>query len=331
MGARRVLLLAAICLASIAPARAGEPTAKDLIKLAPVITSKDPAYETIAVSATIKGDVHLRIRAIYQAPNRHAMLISDGSDGTPLVFVADRQMLIYDPVHPAVLRIKDAVSQLTLRSDGNLSNLEFNFGKNSHEVDSSELTLDFRSICLLPAVEEKVVRDGDGRYRLFLTKADEKTAVHGFDPSRKMPYASFKAFTKDSHEPSLNIDRIEVNVVLRDEEFRFPDMALLAKKIEVKDWPGDRFSQTVGGVALLIRAMEARAGANHPGMRKSIKFASWQGIHWDQVREHDRKFSNLIKDFLPPEPIGPRAPLELPPLPPEKPRPAALSVGLPLP
>ena len=116
MGMKALLLLSAVCLASRPSAMAGEPSAKDLIKLAPVITSKDRAYESIAISGSMKGDgIHLRFRAIYQAPDRHALLLTDGSDGTPLVFVAERQMLIYDPVHPAVLRFKNAKSQLTLR------------------------------------------------------------------------------------------------------------------------------------------------------------------------------------------------------------------------
>ena len=112
---------------------------------------------------------------------------------------------------------------------------------------------------------------------------------------------------KTPTKPSLNIDRIEVNIVLKDEEFRFPDMALLAKKITVKDMPIRPHRGAVSGVAMMMRAVEARLGANHPGMRKSIRFAAFQGIHWDQVRENDRKFSGLMKELVPPEPVGPRA------------------------
>jgi hypothetical protein len=317
MGMRSILLLSSVCLASGPPARAGDPSASDLIKLAPAISSTDRSYQSIAVSGSMKGErIHLRFLAIYQAPDRHAFLITDGADGTPLILVAEHQMLIYDPVRPAVLRMKNARSQLMLRKVGNESKLNYTFGASSRESESSELTLDFRSTCEVPAVEERAVKDGEGRYRLFRTCAEGATSVYSVDRSRKMPYTGLKTFPKDSHEASLSIDRIEVDVVLKDEEFRLPDMARLAEKIAIDDPMSGGFMHGVGGVATMTRAYEARLGANHPGVRKSVRFAGLKGIHWDQVRENDRKFSTLMKELLPPEPVGPRPAIELPPLPP---------------
>jgi hypothetical protein len=326
MRSRSQLLLMAACLAGNLPsmARAGEPSAADLIKLAPVIDSSDRALRSIEVRGSIKGDsTHLRFRAIYRAPDQHALLLADASDGTPLVFVAERRMLIYDPVRPAVLRMEHARSTLILRSKGDAPRLNYSFGASTHDGEPSELVLDLRSICGLPAVEERVVEDANGGYRLFRTDAEGVTTACSIDPRRKTPCASLKVFPKGHLEPSVFIDRIEVDGALRDEDFRFPETARLAGKIAVKDWPGDGVWDALGEVPSMIRAYEARLGANHPGMRKSVRFAALKGIRWDQVRENDRKFSAVMKEILP-------QPLELPPMPAGGPKPAGSPPAQPL-
>ena len=43
----------------------------------------------------------LRFRAVYREPGRFSLRIRDGSDGTPLLFAVDHQVLVYDPAGPA--------------------------------------------------------------------------------------------------------------------------------------------------------------------------------------------------------------------------------------
>jgi hypothetical protein len=77
-------------------------------------------------------------------------------------------------------------------------------------------------------------------------------------------------------------------------------------------------------MAVMIRASEARKGANHPGLRHTIRFPGFRRIDWDEVRENDRKFSAVLKEFLP---DGAGKSLDLPPRPPERPNRADRPAG----
>ena len=328
MRTRSLLLLAIVGLAAAPPATAGEPSAADLIKLAPTITSADPKVRSIEMAGTMRMEgLRVRFRAIYRAPDRYAILFADGSDGTPLVFIADRQMLVYDPIRPSVLFMKDGHFNMAVRQKGEKSMFHWEFGKSSHIKD--EITFDAKSLFDRPAVAENVVRDGDRTYRLFRTDEQGGTVVYSIDRAGKQPIESIRAFGKDGHEATLTIDRVVVDGPLKDEEFRFPDKTRLAENIDVHDWPGDGLLETFGEVAVMMRAFQARKGANHPGLRHSIRFPGFRRIDWDEVRENDRKFSAVLKEFLPASPDGPLGAFDLPELPPGGPRRAGPG-GLPV-
>ena len=321
MRTRSLLLVCAAGLAVASPIIAGEPSPADLIRLAPTISSTDPKVRSIEMVGRMRMEgLQVRFRAVYRSPDRYAIRFSDGSDGTPLVFIADRQMLVYDPIRPSVLCMKDGHFNVAVRQKGEKSMFHWELGKSRQIKD--EITFDVKSLLNSSAIDERVVREGDHAYRLFRTDEQGGTIVYSIDGTKKQPVESIRAFSKESHEANLAIDRVVVDGPLKDEEFRFPDKARLAENIDVHDWPGDGLLETFGEVAVMMRAFQARKGANHPGLRHSIRFPGFRRLDWDEVRENDRKFSAVLKEFLPVATGESREPLDLPPLPAEGPRPA---------
>src|SRR4051794_26889221 len=120
MRTKRLWLLLAACLPFFAvPAVAGEPTAVDLIKRAPVLDSSDPKIKSIEIGGTVGAEgCRLRFRSIYRAPDQYALVLNDVSDGTPLLYAAQTRALVYDPVRPVVLHISPAHIFTSMRQEG---------------------------------------------------------------------------------------------------------------------------------------------------------------------------------------------------------------------
>jgi hypothetical protein len=300
-----LLLLAAACLAASAPVIASEPTADDLIKLAPVLDSSDPKCRSIEFSGCMKGGdgVLLKFRSTYLAPGQHALFFSDGFDDTPILLVADRKIMFYDPVIPAIL-LSDNISLITsVKAEGEKLKLDWDFQKSkakTERIKTDLLRVDLKSI-LDGDTDREVIKTGENNYRLILAKqAKEPCWVEAtFDITKPSPCTSIRMIERESHEAVFCFDRIILNGNVGGEEFRFPAKDRLPEHLKVKDWPGDGFLANLGGLAMVTRACYARAGANHPSVRKSIKLPGLWGIHWDQIKANDAKYSAVLKRLIP--------------------------------
>ncbi len=284
------------------PVQAGEPTAADLIKLTPFVQSTDPSVRSIELVGSMKDGLHLRFRALYQAPDQYSVLVSDGSDGTPLVFVADRQLLCYDPIRSAVLCLKNCSERLSFEVDGKDANFLFGFlpdGKEGHAQNS--LKIDVKTVCEKLCVAERVVKTGATQYRLILTKHENKSMVCTFDLSRPQPFEGLKVFDETAHEPLLTIDKLVVNSPIAAEEFRFPDRDRLARKIKVHEMVGNGFEPAEVEVKKITTAMMARLGATHPGLRDSLKEPAFRQLNWKAIEKKDQRVSAILRNLVPVE------------------------------
>jgi hypothetical protein len=292
-------LLTAVCCLGQTLARAGEPSPADLIQLTPAVRSTDPEVRSIEMVGIMKDGLHLRFRALYKAPDHYSLLVSDGSDGTPLVFVADRQLLCYDPIRSSVLCLKGCSEQLSFESDGKAASFLFGFlpeDRRSHAQNS--LKIDVKSVCEKLCVVDRVVKTGESQYRLFLLK-DQKSLVCSFDLAKAQPFEGLKVFDQSGHEPLLSIDKLVINGPLADDEFRFPDRERLARKLKVHEMAGGGFAPAEFEVAKITTAIMARLGATHPGIRESLKEPAFQNLDWKAVVKRDRKTSAILRDLVP--------------------------------
>jgi len=102
-------VLAAGLLASV---RAGEPTARELTNMAPVLDSSSADCRSLDIGGRNCADATLaptlRFRALYRAPGEFSLLISGAADGTPLAFCSGRKALAYDPVGATVYYSENA-------------------------------------------------------------------------------------------------------------------------------------------------------------------------------------------------------------------------------
>jgi hypothetical protein len=150
-------------------AAAREPSPKELIDMAQVISSSDATYRSIVFGGYLrqKGSACITFRAIYRAPDHYAVLIKDKADGTPLFFAADRQMFLYEPVRSVLLWNADNNVRFSLLQKAGA--LRIHLGVTSDKNQPSNVLLDVKSLLAGPFMNDKVVQISGKKYRLTRT------------------------------------------------------------------------------------------------------------------------------------------------------------------
>lgn len=315
-----------------------DPSARELIAMAPVIASVDGKYRSIEVRGRIRkaGIAVLKFRALYRAPDRHAVLLCDGEDDTPLLFCADRKMFVYDPAEAVVQYAENVFSYLAIWCPDD--NLRYFFGYYVGQDDPSRLLLDIKSIYSGSSMDEEVVRVGEGKYRLVSGEGPRGYLVSLIDRSREQPFTGLMVTLPGDDEPMLCVDTIVVDGELGDEEFAFPGKERLAEGIDVRAWPDDGGEEVVNAAGSVLRACYIRLAALRPELREagprrpgepqvSIRargpgapgpeqLPDLTKIDWEKVRANDRKYSKALKAAIPP---GFRSPAPAPAIDPSKP------------
>jgi len=158
-------LLALAFLVSV-QAKAADPTTRDLIALAPIVSSKDESIKSIEIAGYFASDgkIDTTFRALYQSPGRFAFLMSDGATGTPISFSANRNMLVYDPVRPELVYFTDAIEYYEWGiEDGKL---KMSVGHKFWSHDSIRIIVDFKAMFGAPT-RNTVVKLSDTQYTLI--------------------------------------------------------------------------------------------------------------------------------------------------------------------
>jgi hypothetical protein len=301
MRIRRFVLIVGFGLMGISPSMAGEPSPADLISLAPLLQSTDPQIRSLEVvgSLKLKEAGVVRFRALYKAPDHYSILISDALDQTPLVYVADRQLLFYDPIRSAVTYLKDCSQRLSLEDDGKSARIVLGFGPQGKKIpDVDFLKLDARSVFDVRGnPEARVINEGEGRYRLFVNRND-RTTVCSFDTTKAQPFQSLKIFEKSGHEPALSVDKVVVDGPLAKAEFQCPDRERLVKKIAVHELAGG-FLADGAQMVMISKAIQIRFEARHPGLRTKPNLPEYEHQPWKAIERHDLRYSAVLREMVP--------------------------------
>jgi len=283
-----------------APARVGDPSAEDLLRLAPFVTSSDVDCRSIEVRGFLKADgARVKFRAIYRAPNRHALFISDGRDDTPIFSASDRKLCLYDPVRSVVLYATDTISSFHMVESDNCWIFNFSWAGLAKKEDSSKISLDTKTLFRGRPQAYEAVKTGKGKYRLTRILEKGSLLVSRVDLALKQPYKEIELFGNFNRDYHLRIDKLVIDGPLEDLDFAFPSKDTLSAKIAVKDYyPADGMLANFDGFESTFRACEARLAAIRPELRESIT-APDSAIDWDEVRKNDDVFSRVLKDLIP--------------------------------
>src|SRR5262249_23706067 len=152
--------------------------------------SSDKSNRSIEVAGYIRGSgsTCLSFRAIYRAPDHYAVVFKDAADETPLLFAADRKLVVYDPVRSVLLCSLDNNIQFLLVQEGD--SLRIHPEADSDKDRPSKVLVDLKSLLTRPFVSDKVVQTGDKKYRLTRTTEQGSALDCSVDLARNQPYTN---------------------------------------------------------------------------------------------------------------------------------------------
>ena len=286
-----------------APATAGEPSAADLIALAPLISSSDKAIRSIEIAGYHQADGKIlrTFRALYRAPDRFAFVVRDGHDGTPLSIAVDRKMLVYDPVRPEMLVFSDASNYQVLKVEN--GKFEESWGCKFNKRESSHILLDLKSVFAEPPkigthAEESVVKTGEKQY-ILSRKVDKVFRRSRVDLDRPVPFTTFELAASPGGTPHFRVDKIVVNGALDDSEFAFPSLEGLAGTLKVRE-----VEDGLREMAVLLRTYYVRQTLHEPGMKRGVITPLFMGVRWSRVEHNDEQYAKLVRSLIPDDPVS---------------------------
>jgi hypothetical protein len=290
-----------------APTRAGDPSADELVALAPLIDSSDARCKSLDVGGWLGSDEPLapkwRFRALYRAPDQSCMLITDASDGTPLGFGSGRKMFIYDPIGPNLYYSEAAGFNLKMLCTTTGIKMKFNYLVNCKTAQ--HILLDFRSIMSLTghasdgrAVDDTVVKRTASNFELLREFKNEPYLSLRIDLSKEYPYTGAAFFWNG--KTYLCVDRLTVNAALKDEVFLFPAKRRFPRALPVKVVRADEGTAAIREMETVFeRAGVVRAVINRAGPPEAINIPGFSTADWERVRANDRKFAKTLKGLVP--------------------------------
>jgi hypothetical protein len=293
------LIAGALSFVSLAGGLEADPTAEQLISLAPVIRSSDAAVRSIRVTgcAEQEGGVNVRFYALYQAPGRYMSCFLDGTDDTPIFFHSGGKMLIYNSIDNYIAYTDFSYIELSVAQSD--EDLHFQLGlTKTNEKDSGGLfSVDLRSLYGAPARDGEATRIGAKEYSLKRATKRGSLMIASLDLTRSRPFHQFEVYSTSKRKPSLSItidEDAEVPWVA------MPPKELLGKRIGIKDWSKDRLPENAATLAYIVRACNGRLAIRDKNLRND--FESRYGVHvdWKKVEMQDRRISQALREELKP-------------------------------
>jgi hypothetical protein len=285
------------------PSSAGEPTAQDLIALAPAIRSDDRAVRTIELAGHVRheGKLSYTFRAFYKAPGRFAFATFGGYDGIPIYFAADREMFSYEPVRPELTVFHDVAGYCFVGvKDGKYEMTTCGIQFVGHKLETIEVDL---KPFFLPWTQEKnpaearVVKTGDRQYTL-IRRSEGVYYRARIDLSRPIPFTTFEVAQSPTGEATYAIDKIVVNGELDEAAFRFPALDRLPGGLKVHEVRSASIISEADGASQMMRAFQVRRDLHEPPLKRGILGPAMMGIRWDRARENDARYGAAVRGLV---------------------------------
>lgn len=282
---------------SLAKALGDDPSAEQLIKLAPTIESRDGRYRNIEISGFMDGgdSVSVSFRVRRHGSDNFALYIADNSDGTPLVVFNNKRLFVYDATVGGLLYLSNANFQYIFHfADGAFIH-KLLFGRSN---EPCQILVDLKSLYDRESRGDVVARVDGGKFRLTRELAEGKSFVALVDPSRSCPFVQVALMKVGLNEPFILVRELNVNEDVRGAWPRLPSKERFAGKVDVLDWSADSALHAIAGVALMKRSLLVRSAIRIKGLRAAYEQRFGAQIDWDEVARKDQIVSQSIREVF---------------------------------
>lgn len=291
-----LLILATAAVA--APPATTQSLEQRMIDLAPVLSIDDPQTKSLDVQMVIGGGKQqMMVRALYGGDGESALYISDPTDGTPLLVIAGGRLIAYDPIDGVLRTADNASASLHIRQEGKEFKFDIGFAARRSDKPPKPWTMKVDLASIVKRSDRSDVQDlGGGTYGL--RQRGEKSILYAaIDPERSCPYLRLEI--TDGKGEGIVLDPVRRNEPVDPSAFAPPTRDELAKRIPVREWPGDGILARAEGMQAMMLIILARIYADDPKMRAELRQNWVTRVNWAKVKENDEKFAPILGELFP--------------------------------
>ena len=240
-----------------------------------------------------------------------SMTVYDPRDGTPIIVGRGKRLLIYDPMSAEVM-LATAWPGLKLElvppppgsAPDAQSRLNVWFGFNT--VASNSVTVaDLKGLLGHASAKYELRPSGaDGALSLAGFTKDDSRIVFRIEPGRADgPFAQMEVYSKEQGDkPFLRVDDIRVNTSLEDDVFRFPEEAVKASGLSIRELKADGFFGCMMDMGRIGKALMVRFGLSSLDAKERDALARklmLGTVDWNGVRQRDAAMSQALRRIFP--------------------------------
>lgn len=208
----------------------------------------------------------------------------------PVMFLAQRRILIYDPSSEAIWFKEGAVPTVQMFSkDGRW---QYKYGYTSE--DKLSFKADFRSSIDDNLRRAQIKQLASNQVRATTISGSGKTeTVAMFDVAAEYPLLEFTLSDTQTKKTLVRVSDIKVNQGMPARLKQFPKLSHLRDSftvIDIKDLDGPE------SVLLLLRAVAAPAAIKTPALRE---FPFWKNVDWTRAAMFHQHSSSKLVELLP--------------------------------
>lgn len=283
--------------ASYSVAVAGEAKSIELAGQSPILDSGDGKHHRIKVCGYMKlsdfSDVTFVAR--YHAPNRFMLCFADAKNYTPLVYINEGKMIIYNAIQKNLLYLSQAKFDFSFRFSEGRFRFKYAFDKSARR---SNIFVDFKSVFAVQAEKNEVAREDEKTFQLTRATQLGQTVVAVVDSTRRCPFKNLKVTSRGETEPGIVIRELSVDDDVNEPWSPFPLRDRFIDKLPIKDLSQDDPFVNLEVQSIFESFFVGYVAIREKSLRDSFENNYHDQIVWDEVERAYTRVSGVIREVF---------------------------------
>jgi hypothetical protein len=294
---RQLVVGLACCLFAVpAGLRASDTQAADLARRCPTLTTQDGKFPRIylrgLINEAVLGKQEFRVR--YERAGRCSFETIDISDGTPIVYLRDRYLVVYNAIEGEILCCDSARFEFGFDIEPDRFRWHYDIDRGA---EPPRLSLDFGSLFERKFTKEQVTVTEQGVFRVARTLEAGSSFVSVLDPSKGFPLRHVELTAPGVSEPGFVISEISVDGSADQNWPAVPATNALKGKIKRTVWSEQSYEANTAAINFTMSSLFARQAIRSRPWREHYE-DRFGKVDWDQAAARDQECSKLVREAL---------------------------------
>ncbi|MAX37524.1 hypothetical protein [Gimesia sp.] len=285
------------CVVFAAVSDADEPDIAELKRAIPVLSPENEDLNSFyfVAESVIPYGVPTAFEACWSRASGFGYVLVDQL-GYPMLFVAEKQMLLCDALQSQVILWKDVSPNVLIQSKNRY--LTVNLGFKSKQKEN--FLVDVPSFVSTAKTEPDLSRVNETDWKLTYNFDKNAQVVYLFRVDREIAFKSVLLMSQQ--QPLITIRNVVINQPVPERLMKFPDKNVLAAAVTVEESPekppaelGEALGEVFDKTLSATRALAIPAAIQDTRLRR-LPFTS--DTDWEEVEKNHKRIGGKLRDFL---------------------------------